>query len=318
MLDDLAFFNYPIRKNNPILNKFQPNQELIDALYSKVLKNSDDLLDTAIQCYLVVCQHFSYDFSYIINQTNHHDINYLETISLKNNKILCYEFAIIFSSLLKRFSIPCDLNDCCIENYGKKHWNVFAIVESYLLRFDIIIDFFQNDFYHSRLKMLPNGIKCLNQDEKIQQSFQDRFCSVVDLCYNLPNNYRKTLISLKQLSCEEKNNFNKLKKIFTFFVHNNSFEELEFFNYIRSLIFDIFSPKYQIYCSLLVPKNETKAFFVGCLNTKMTQYKRYFVVNDNKEITWLNKIDFLDWVDNNYLDYMLEDGMNTLRLKNVI
>lgn len=154
------------------------NKELKEEILSGMPKGASNL-EKAIYIYIKMCKIFTYDDEfYVMNQSGvpaekHRNIEHVSQISLTNNKIVCFEFNIIYAKLLDELGITfCSTyQDRIGEAYGETHAYLEFRSGKYLARADSTTSIIQGDLSRAKLNQPLVGLVCLNKCAKTQREF---------------------------------------------------------------------------------------------------------------------------------------------------
>ena len=130
-------------KDVVVLNSNLENELLSD------YEEGINLLEFLMSVYIKMCRMFTYDPSYLTNKlgktaSKHSDINNLQTISLTNNRIVCYEFTCIFAYILRKFGINYKIHQRGNE-YGRNHSYLTFRYKEYIIKVDAVLSVFESE-----------------------------------------------------------------------------------------------------------------------------------------------------------------------------
>ena len=160
-------------------------------------------LEKAIYIYIKMCKVFSYDDEYYaVNQigplaAKHKNIEYINQLSKKNKKVVCYEFNAILTKFLFELGINFKSHyDSSFreDDYGNSHVSVKFRSSKFLVRADGVTSILNGDMINAKLNQHLCGLKCLNQNKKTQEEF----ASLVEKMYNLIISQEKSKSYLDQ------------------------------------------------------------------------------------------------------------------------
>lgn len=141
------------------------------------IKDEYDDLDKAIYIYISLCRTLTYDDEfYADNQggkaaDKHRNINYISMITPENNKVVCWDFAYIYSSLLKELGINFKLPDM---DYGTEHTAVLFRYDKFLLTADAVKSILKGDLVRSKIGYQLNGLTAYNNNVDTKREFEER------------------------------------------------------------------------------------------------------------------------------------------------
>lgn len=214
LLDSRKIDFQSLNKINETHNINSKNIVLNIELENEVLKNIPknlNKLEKAIYIYLKLCDLLTYDeeFFSLSSEGNinkkHENIKRLETISLENNKVICYEFNAIYSKLLERILVNYETNASYLGTFGGGHEDLTFKCGKYLVKADsTITTIIYSDIVNVKLGKKLNGIVCLN----VNQNTQEEFKKILNKTYELFNGMKiknSNNINFRNLELKYKN-----------------------------------------------------------------------------------------------------------------
>ena len=160
------------------------DDDLEKAIVSGMPSDVSDL-EKAIYIYIKMCKLLTYDEEYYaVNQKGeatrkHRNSDYVSSINLKNNKVVCFEFNLIYSKLLNDLGIKfkTDYHSMFLddngESYGDGHANLVFRSNKYLVLADSVTSILQGDIMRAKLNEPLVGIKCINKNMQTQKEFNE-------------------------------------------------------------------------------------------------------------------------------------------------
>ena len=169
--------------------------EIDEEVKNKILSNMPaDLtkLEKAIYVYIKMCKIFQYDDEfYAMNQKGpikekHQNINYINKLSLDNNKLVCYEFNLIYSKILAELGInfAYEYEGGLEASYGTAHPYLRFRVDDYLIKADAVKSIFHGDLTKAKLNQIVEGIYSYNLNEKTQLEFDKILRKVSEIVFS--------------------------------------------------------------------------------------------------------------------------------------
>ncbi len=208
--------------------------ETKDTLYSKVNLNKElqkhilegisedfNLLEKTIYIYTKMCKTFIYDDKYYAadyferQESIHSDIKNIDNISLTNNKIVCFEFSMIFSKLLNELGINFHINyrGEVEENYGYGHSELQYRVGDMLIYADAVYSILYGDMFYAKMNKRLSGLLCLGNTssfEEFNKSFEkvtSHFEKLEEISFDKAvSEYKKMTTKMTDVSFEIKKN----------------------------------------------------------------------------------------------------------------
>ena len=157
-------------------------------IISGIPENTTDL-EKAIYIYIKMCKLLTYDEEYYaVNQKGvatekHKSIDYVSSITLENNKVVCFEFNLIYSKLLNQLGIhfSSDYKNMVGEAYGAGHANLEFRSDKFLVSADSVTSILQGDIMQAKLNQPLVGLKCINRNQQTQQEFKQALTKMYQL-----------------------------------------------------------------------------------------------------------------------------------------
>lgn len=197
---DIQFFNEYNETNDPLLTKINVNAELKDFILKGMDSNFTDL-EKAIYIFIKMCKALTYDNEFFaVNQEGplaekHKTVDYIASISLLNNEVVCSEFNAIYAHMLHEFGINYknfvstvngngdydeDEFDEDFNRYGEGHQFLKFRCGKYLVKADSVTSILQGDLMQAKLNQPLRGLVCENVNKQSQKEFK----TIVDKVYN--------------------------------------------------------------------------------------------------------------------------------------
>ena len=197
---DIQFFNEYNETNDPLLAKINVNAELKDFILNGMDSNFTDL-EKAIYIFIKMCKALTYDNEFFaVNQEGplaekHKTVDYIASISLLNNEVVCSEFNAIYAHMLHEFGINyknfvSTVNgngdhdeeefDEDFNRYGEGHLFLKFRCGKYLVKADSVTSILQGDLMQAKLNQPLRGLVCENVNKQSQKEFK----TIVDKVYN--------------------------------------------------------------------------------------------------------------------------------------
>lgn len=181
-----------INKYLETTDKMHDKIKLSEELRTKILEGMPDnysKLEKAIYIYIKMCKILTYDDEYYaVNQKGvatekHKDINYVSNITPLNNKVVCYEFNLIYSKLLSELGINFSSNykGMMGEAYGESHANLTFRCDKFLVRADSVTSILKGDIMQAKLNQPLKGLNCANHNTNTYREFNELVSKVYEL-----------------------------------------------------------------------------------------------------------------------------------------
>ena len=189
---DIQMLNKYLKTTDPFLKDTLVNETLKQAILGDIPDNFNNL-QKAIYIYIKMCKLLTYDENYYasgqegIPLLKHQDIHNISKISLTNNKVVCYEFTVLFAYFLNKiginyqyfFSATNDKNKTLEQelnnthHYGEGHMFLKFRYEKFLIKADATMYIFGGDLPKAKLNEPLEGLVCENTNEKTKEEFNN-------------------------------------------------------------------------------------------------------------------------------------------------
>lgn len=177
---DLQAINTHLTTTDTKYQNIQINNEFEKAITTGMPENLTDLEKT-IYIYIKMCKLLTYDDEYYaVNQKGiatekHKSTDYISSITLKNNKVVCFEFNLIYSKLLNELGIhfSSEYKNLMGEAYGEGHANLEFRSDKFLVNADSVTSILQGDIMRAKLNQPLVGIRCVNINNQTQHEFKE-------------------------------------------------------------------------------------------------------------------------------------------------
>ncbi len=185
---DLQAINTHLETEDSKFKDAHLNPELEKAIMLGMPEDASDL-EKAIYIYIKMCKILTYDEEYYaVNQKGiaaekHKNVNYVSNITPSNNKIVCFEFNLIYSKLLDSLGLKfkSHYKNMVDEAYGEGHANLEFRSGKYLVRADSVTSILQGDILQAKLNQPLVGLNCINQNNNTQEEFKKAVSKMYEL-----------------------------------------------------------------------------------------------------------------------------------------
>lgn len=261
---DIQAINRLLETKDELYKTIELDDRLITAVMSGLPIDASDL-EKSIYIYIKLCKILTYDDEYYaLNQrgpaTNkHRDINYIRTINPFNNKVVCFEFNLIYSKFLDMLGLKfiSDYKNMIFEGYGSTHAHLMFRSGKFLVTADSVVSILEGDIARAKTNNSILGLRCLN------------------MCLNTQIEFRHALYKMYNLiiSQEGLNNNTQDEKTFK--------EMLEEYRYVTQNLKNI-DIKERL--SMLIEKaNSTKIVGIDSLSHLLNLRRILFDVNERND-----------------------------------
>ncbi|MBP3461130.1 MAG: hypothetical protein J6K21_01805 [Bacilli bacterium] len=202
---DLQALNKINKTFNVNSEKIKLNSELETSIFKGI---STDLnkLEKAIYIYLKLCDLLTYDEEfYTLNSEDninnkHENIKKLESITLSNNSVICYEFNAIYSKFLDKIEVNYETNASYSDIFGGGHEDLTFKCGKYLVKADSTITIIlYSDIVNVKLGKSLNGLICQNINKNTQKEFKKNLEKVYKIYIDEKIKNKKNLINFDEL-----------------------------------------------------------------------------------------------------------------------
>lgn len=185
---DLQAINKHLTTTDTKYQNIKIDSNLEHEIISGIPENTTDL-EKAIYIYIKMCKLLTYDEEYYaVNQKGvatekHKSTDYVSSITLENNKVVCFEFNLIYSKLLNQLGIHfrSDYKNMVGEAYGAGHANLEFRSGKFLVSADSVTSILQGDIMQAKLNQPLVGLKCVNRNQQTQQEFKQSLTKMYQL-----------------------------------------------------------------------------------------------------------------------------------------
>ena len=177
---DIEALNKHLTTPDTVYKEVKIDENLEKEILSGMPEESTDL-EKAIYIYIKMCKLLTYDEEYYaVNQRGkaiekHQSIDHVSTITPENNKVVCYEFNVIYSKLLNQLGLnfSSDYKSMIGESYGDAHSNLEFRSDKFLVQADSVTTILKGDIMQAKLNQPLVGLKCINKNKQTQQEFKE-------------------------------------------------------------------------------------------------------------------------------------------------
>ena len=163
-----------------IMEQFELNPELHNYLYSDI-PSSLSRLEVALLLYIKLCEALSYDEEYYASAHNaktrqlHENIAGIESITVENNKVINYEFILIYAKLLSELGISYTLS----SGFGSDQGPLLKFrYNEYLMSINAIEVTINNDLANAKFNRPLTGLTSINESKVSSTKFKELFTKI--------------------------------------------------------------------------------------------------------------------------------------------
>lgn len=209
---DIQSINKYLETKDYMLPKVHVDKSLEMAILEYLPSEFNDL-EKAIYIYIMMCKVLTYDETfYAVNQKGplaqaHKQIENIITITLTNNRVVCYEFNAMYAYFLNGLGINYkhfvmvtnSFGKPCVEEffegcnvYGEGHTFLRFRFGKFLINADSVKTILQGDIMQAKLNQPLSGLFCLNTNEQTKKEFQEALQKVYNYIAKITPNVLNT------------------------------------------------------------------------------------------------------------------------------
>ncbi len=333
---DIQAINNFFETEDELFKKVEIDKELENKILEG-LPNDANELEKAIYIYIKMCKLLTYDDEYYaVNQIGeatykHQDIKYVSSINLKNNKIVCFEFNLIYSKLLDKLGIKfrSTYKNMIGEAYGGSHAYLEFRSQKFLVKADSVMSILLGDIMQAKLNQPLFGLICLNKNEKTKKEFYETVNKVYELIAEQEKSNERYMVghikTLDELLAEYKQVTSNLEDIdinerFAILIEKVNetkmvgIDSLSYVLQLRSIMFNEYERQNNMFVTI-IRNNEpfdkervamASAIFTINVNGIETNPEEniYYYFNPNKKLIVISKEELQDKFDNKIFEYV--------------
>ena len=286
-----------------------------------------------------MCKLLTYDDEYYaVNQKGsatlkHKNADHVSSISLENNKVVCFEFNLIYTKLLDKLGIHFKsyYKSLVGEKYGSGHVELDFRVGKFLVSADSVTSILLGDITKAKLNQPLIGIKCINRNLQTEKDFNESLTKMYKLIASQEKNIDEVRVEhvetleelLKEYSLTTENlqdiSLNERLSILITKVNSTKFVGIDSLSYVLQLgkiLFTAEQLKNNISATILrnnLPIDEetiAMASVIFTINeqgfTERPDLNIYFYFNPNSELVPISKEELQNRFNDGVFEYILE------------
>lgn len=177
---DLQSINQFVETEDKLYKKVVLNEELENAIIGD-MPSDLNTLEKAIYIYIKMCKTLTYDEEYAASKekeevlNKHRNIGTISNITPSNNRVVCFEFNIIYSAFLHKLGVNFKSNyfNEKREAYGKAHVELHFRCGKFLIVADSVNSILSGDLTLAKINKTLKGLRCININEETRCEFED-------------------------------------------------------------------------------------------------------------------------------------------------
>ena len=305
-------------EGNTILDDIDLNPEFID----KVLNDMDityDKLEQAIYVYIRLCDLLSYDGDNLVgNHDESLDTSYklreISHIDMNNNKVISYQFILIYAKILKQLGIKYSTHLNSMMNYNYPESSLEFKSGEYLAEVVVSDNTIKNDMSMVKIGEIINGIRSNNSNKMTNKKFEETVYSIYSNYKNMMERKKKLEESIKEYKNKynQDSNISRRDKIYTLLklISRKDLKGLDSINYILKVFSSVINEEDNITINVC-RKNYDYSSRPVIIITLLDDTNTCFLVDPNEESTIkrYTKEEIDELINNQEISYM-DDKIN--------
>lgn len=344
---DVQMINKYLEADDPLLKDVKVNEELQEEILKGLPSDYSDL-DKALYVYIKMCKKLTYDEEfYAINQKGplsekHKLIDNVSKITLTNNKVVCYEFDVIYAYILNKLGINYRHFIDLVNGYGdheeeefdeeftkysQSHTFLKFRCGKYLVKADSVTTILHGDIMQAKLNQPLKGLVCENTNEQSKKEFMEELNKVYTYIANqetkISQNEPEEIETFDEIVAQFANTTNKSKpidirekiEILINKVNSTQMIGIDAYSYLLQLRKILFTPQERednIKISIIRQSDETSAEALAIISLRLPDENGKMVVNryifkPGTRLIPISKEDLQTNFDNNTMGYVEKD-----------
>ena len=335
---DIDALNKILKTEGTKHKEFEISSELREEILGD-MPDSFSNLEKVIYIYIKMCKTLTYDEEYYAAgqkgkpAIKHKDISYVSSITPTNNKVVCFEFNIIYAKFLDELGIKFKTiyKGVVEELYGEGHAYLDFRCGKYLVRADSVTSILMGDLARAKLNCALKGLKSFNRNIDTYKEFN----KIVDKVYKyiidkedkkenalhlesfeeIMNKYIKKTNNVREVTLEER------LSILIDKVNSSKMVGIDSISYalqLEGILFNSAEHKNNIFVTVLRNNNYYKGekMTIPCIiftlnfNGHLSKDGKnvYYYFSPNNELRLISKQELQEKFDNQELEYI---GLNS-------
>lgn len=177
---DIDALNKILKTEGTKHKEFEISSDLREAILGDMPNFISDI-EKAIYIYIRMCKTLTYDEEYYAAEQKgtpakkHKDISYVSRVTPQNNKVVCFEFNIIYARFLDELGIKFKTiyKGVVEELYGNGHAYLDFRCGKYLVRADSVTSILRGDLAQAKVNRPLKGLKSFNRNIDTYKEFNE-------------------------------------------------------------------------------------------------------------------------------------------------
>ena len=226
---------------NLIDHSINMNQRLRENLLANVPEEFTQM-EKSMYLYIKLCQTFSYDDVYTLNPKTptKGEVSNVAEYDEDNNKVVCYEFAYIYSELLRSIGIAHIREKApSMGRFNNSHAYIEFLTDNIPIFADSTTSVESGDLFNAKSYGKLNGFRCQLLDQDAQKEFRSSLKKVYGYIKEQDKTEKMVPTEEEIKSLDIVGKF----KLFNQCVENCGFKDMDLLSYIQKLKLTIFTPE---------------------------------------------------------------------------
>ncbi len=175
---DLQALNKITKTDHERLEKVSLSDDLKEHILGDMPDTYDDF-EKAMHVYIKMCRTFSYDDEFFVTarlgmKLTPYEMNKHNHLSLRDNKLVCFEFNLAYAKFLEELAINLEINEKETNQLSGMHANLSFRAGKFLVTADAVNSIFNGDLFGAKVGEPLIGLKCHNRNEETLKEFEEK------------------------------------------------------------------------------------------------------------------------------------------------
>ncbi len=245
---DISAINMITETSDNFVSKVTLNEEFKENILGDMPLDLEDV-QKAIYIYIKLCKTLVYDEEFFVLEQReeaykkHDQIQNISNITLENNKVVCYEFNLIYGKFLNEIGINFETRGL---GTGFADGHAFLLFRSgkFIASADSTTSVLNGDLLRAKLDEPLKGLHCVNWFESTRKEFDDHVNKIYQLLSASEikeESFEDILADYQDISDDKKISLNTKINIMMDKARNlnlTSFEQMAYFVKLKSILFE--------------------------------------------------------------------------------